>query len=89
MAEPAPPIGSVKGADIERIVRLVPYTMPYNVSGQPAVSLPLHWNEEGLPVGIQLVAATGREDLLLRVASQLETAQPWADRLPPVHASRG
>jgi amidase len=52
------------------------------------VSLPLHWNSEGLPVGVQLVAAYGREDLLIRIAAQLEQAQPWSDRLPPVHASR-
>jgi amidase len=86
MAEAAPPIGSLKGADVERIVRLVPYTAPYNVSGQPAIALPLHWTADGLPVGIQLVAAYGREDLLLRVAAQLEQAAPWTDRLPPVHA---
>jgi amidase len=86
MAEAAPPVGSLKGADVERIVRLVPYTAPYNVSGQPAIALPLHWTDDGLPVGVQLVAAYGREDLLLRVAAQLEAAAPWADRVPPVHA---
>src|SRR5262249_39347748 len=62
MAEPAPPIGSLRGASVERILRLVPYTMPYNLSGQPAIGLPLHWSADGLPVGIQLVAAYGRED---------------------------
>lgn len=86
MAEPAPPIGSLIGAPVERIIRLVPYTMPYNVSGQPAIGLPLHWSQEGLPVGIQLVAAFGAEDLLIRLASQLEAARPWHDRLPPIHA---
>jgi amidase len=58
------------------------------MSGQPAISLPLHWTPEGLPVGVQLVAAAGREDLLLRVAAQLESAAPWRERLPPIHASR-
>jgi amidase len=46
----------------------------------------MHWNADGLPIGVQLVAAFGREDLLLQVAAQLEGAQPWIDRVPPVFA---
>jgi amidase len=69
-----------------RVVSFIPYTAQFNMTGQPAVSLPLHWTPEGLPVGVQLVAAYGREDLLVRVASQLEQAAPWADRHPEVHA---
>jgi amidase len=69
-----------------RSAAFVPFTAQFNVSGQPAINLPLHWNDEGLPIGVQLVAAFGREDLLLRVAAQLESAQPWVDRRPPVFA---
>jgi len=69
-----------------RIASFIPYTAQFNMTGQPAVSLPLHWTPGGLPVGVQLVAAYGREDLLIRVASQLEQAAPWNDRHPPVHA---
>jgi amidase len=69
-----------------RSADFVPFTAQFNVSGQPAINLPLHWNDDGLPIGVQLVAAFGREDLLLRVAAQLETAQPWVERRPPVFA---
>jgi amidase len=56
------------------------------MTGQPAISLPLHMTPDGLPIGVQLVAAYGREDLLLGVAAQLERTAPWADRRPPLHA---
>ncbi len=65
---------------------LLTFTIPFNVTGQPAISLPLHWNEAGLPIGVQLIAAFGREDLLLRVAAQLERAVEWSQRRPAVHA---
>jgi amidase len=69
-----------------RAAAVVPFTVPFNISGQPAVSLPLGWSGSGLPIGVQLVADHGREDLLLRLAAQVEAAAPWSDRRPPVHA---
>ncbi len=92
IAEVPPELGSFDGGPDEplfgliRAAGLVPFTPAFNVTGQPAISLPLHWSDGGLPIGVQLVAAAGREDLLLRVAAQLEEALPWADRCPPVHA---
>ncbi|HEU0024653.1 MAG TPA: amidase [Thermoleophilaceae bacterium] len=62
------------------------FTAGFNATGQPAISLPLYASVEGLPIGVQLVAAYGREDVLLRVAAQLEEAAPWADRTPPIFA---
>ena len=60
----------------------VSFTSQFNISGQPAISLPLHREANGLPIGMQLVAAYGREDVLIRVASQLEQAAPWAHLTP-------
>ena len=62
--------------------RIGAFTLPFNVTGQPAISLPLHQTDDGLPVGIQLVAAMGRDDLLLSLAADLERAAPWIDRYP-------
>ena len=58
----------------------------FNVTGQPAISLALHRTSDGLPVGIQLVAAYGREDVLIQVAAQLETEVGWSANKAPVHA---
>jgi amidase len=90
VAAPPPPLGwfTAEGPAREgaRIASFIPYTAQFNMTGQPAVSLPLHWTPDGLPVGVQLVGAFGREDVLVRVAAQLEAAQPWADRRPPISA---
>lgn len=89
MGEPPPPLGTFddSGPDpmaaFERAFLSGCFTAAFNATGQPAISLPLHWSEDGLPIGVQLVAPLGGEDLLLRVASQLEQAVPWADRTAP------
>ncbi|MFN0146251.1 MAG: amidase [Dehalococcoidia bacterium] len=63
--------------------RIGRFTLPFNATGQPAISLPLHWTPGGLPVGVHLVAQMGREDLLLRLSARLEEAMPWKDRHAP------
>lgn len=70
-------------AGVFRSSELISFQSPFNISGQPAISLPLGM-ADGLPIGVQLVAAWGREDLLLQLATQLEAAHPWADRHAPV-----
>jgi amidase len=69
---------------MERSGQFIPFTPPFNMSGQPAINVPVEWTDGGLPAGVQLAAAYGREDVLLRVASQLELATPWAQRKPTV-----
>ncbi len=60
-----------------------PFTAAYNASGQPAMSVPLYWNTDGLPIGVQIGAASGRDEMLMSLAAQLEDAQPWFDGKPP------
>jgi amidase len=82
-AEPPPPLGSFvepPGNPMQSLMRaaeFAPFTPPWNVTGQPAISLPLHTTASGLPIGVQLVGAYAREDLLLRIAAQIEEAAPF------------
>lgn len=71
-------------ADFERQKRFTPFTALYNVTGQPAISLPLYHSEEGLPIGIMLVGRPRGEAALLSLAAQVERALPWIDRRPPI-----
>jgi amidase len=88
LALPPVPVGWLRELDdadeqYDRALAFTPYTPPVNVAGLPAASVPLHWTEDGLPVGVQLIARAGAEGLLLRVAGQLEETRPWAWRRPP------
>jgi amidase len=71
-------------ASVETVFDFIPYTPVFNVTGQPAMSAPLYWNGEGLPIGMQFVGRYAGEATLFRLAGQLEQAQPWFDRQPPV-----
>ena len=91
MAEPPPLLGHFASTPDDpfgawaRAIPFSTFTSCFNSTGQPALSLPLYWNDEGLPIGVQLVAQCGREDVLLRIGAQLETAHPWSARLPRIH----
>jgi amidase len=91
-AAPPPELGyltSTREEPFRAFVRAAPFgvcTLPFNLSGQPAISLPVHATADGLPIGVQLIAPYAREDLLVTIAAQLEQSLPWADRLPPIHA---
>jgi amidase len=90
--EPPVPLGTFDStpedalAGFTRSAEFVPFTPVCNASGQPAMSMPLFWNADGLPVGTHFVARFGEEATLFRLASQLERARPWADRRPTICA---
>jgi amidase len=92
VAEPPPMIGDVVATAEEplhglgRATVFAAFTAPFNVTGQPAASVPSHETAAGLPVGAQLVAAPHRDDVVVAVAAQLEKAAPWSERRPRVHA---
>jgi amidase len=89
LAMPPVPIGwqeSVEGA-IEQLLRnteFTPFTAIANLTGLPAMSLPLHWSDDGLPIGVQAIGPAAGEAMLLSLAAQVEAACPWAHRQPPI-----
>ncbi len=87
IAVPPPPIGWLSDPELgtERLTSILQFTAQFNMSGQPAMSLPLHWSEGGLPIGVQFVGPIDEEALLIRLAAQLEMAAPWAHRLPELY----
>jgi amidase len=93
VASPPVPVGyfdEVEPAEnFERQKRFTPWTALYNLSGQPAVSLPLYWNSAGLPIGVMLAGRIGDEATLISLSAQLETARPWKDRHPPIWSGAG
>jgi amidase len=89
LALPPVPIGwqeAVEGAipQLLRNVEFTPFTAVANLTGQPAMSLPLHWSDDGLPVGVHAIGPPAGEAILLQLAAEVERTQPWADRRPPV-----
>jgi amidase len=88
LALPPRPVGyfdEVEPAEnFERQKRFAPFAAVYNVTGQPAVNVPLHWTAEGLPIGVMLAGRMGEEGTLISLSAQLEQARPWQDRHPPL-----
>ena len=89
LAQPPLPIGhfEIESGDVDRwigrLAAFIPFTYPFNITGQPAASVPLYWTADGVPIGCQFVARYGDEATLLRIGAQLELARPWFDRRPP------
>jgi amidase len=88
LALPPRPVGWFEEVDpagnFERQEQFTPFAAVYNVSGQPAVNVPLHWNADGLPIGVMLAGRMGDEATLISLSAQLEQARPWKDRRPPI-----
>ena len=94
IAAPPPRIGELAASSddplssLAKSFPLIPFTPPFNITGQPAISLPLHWSAAGLPIGVQFAARFGDEASLIRIASQLEQARPWAGKKPALHVTK-
>jgi amidase len=92
LAQPPVPLGyfdytpETRDQHIARLAEYTGFTLIANASGQPGISLPLHWNDDNLPIGVQLLGRYGDEATLIRIAAQLEEARPWSQRRPPVCA---
>jgi amidase len=90
LGAPPAPLGTIDANEtnldkaIETLLDYVPFTPVFNMTGQPAVSLPLHANDDGLPIGVHVVGRFGDEGLLYRLSGQLEKECPWIDRKPPI-----
>jgi len=87
LAGPPPKLGYFdQNGDVqtfaERVTEYLSVTPLHNATGTPAVSVPLHWTADGLPVGVHFAGRYGEETTLLALAAELETAQPWFDRVP-------
>ncbi len=92
LAQPPPPLGHFSGPPdnpwqaLYRAAEFIPFTPLCNMTGQPAMSVPLYWNSDNLPIGSQFIGRFGDEATLFRLAAQLEKARPWADKRPSVCA---
>ena len=88
LTSPPVPVGYFDEVDpaenFERQKRFAPYTAVYNITGQPAVSLPLYWNSDGLPIGVMLAGRLGDEATLISLSAQVEAARPWRDKQPAI-----
>jgi amidase len=94
MSIPPPPLGSftINADDPQgwaKVTRAcVVFTSIFNMTGQPAMSVPLWWNAENVPIGVQFAGRFGDEATLFRLAAQLEQTRPWSERTPLMHCSK-
>ena len=95
MATPPHPLGLLSlsnpdsAAQGVAVLQTVGYTQIANATGHPAMSVPLYWNDEGLPIGVQFLGRMDAEGMLYRLAGQLEAARPWFNRRPSIATSLG